>query len=71
MKIPMSISIEEEDYEVLRGFCEKAKVPMSLFFTGYAQGIVIGMKARGLHKKARLTKLDILRYLGTSCLSEP
>lgn len=71
MKIPLSISIEQEDYEVLRGFCVKAKVPMSIFFTAYAQGIVIAMKAKGLHKKQKLSKLDILKFVGSSCLAEP
>jgi hypothetical protein len=67
----VNISIEVEDYEVLKSFCEKAKVPMTIFFTGYAQGIVLGMKAKGYHKKARLTKLDILKFVGNSCFSEP
>lgn len=63
MKVPLTISVEKEEMDILKDFCAKARVPVSLLFEGYISGVVQAVKIKGLHKKEKIGKLDFFRLM--------
>ena len=66
MKVPYNISVEDDDLDTVREFCQKARVPMSYIIEPYFSGIAHAMRAKGYLKKDRISKLDIFKLLGSN-----
>jgi hypothetical protein len=61
MKIQTTITLDQENYQVVKDFCDKVKVPFSSLLDAYISGMAMTIKFKGLHKKERLSKLDFMR----------
>jgi len=63
MKVSLSISVEDGDLELLRSFSAKSGVPVSRLYEDYTSGICRTIRAAGLDKKAKYSKLDMMRMV--------
>jgi hypothetical protein len=61
MKVSLTISLEHEDVELLRHFCEKTGLPISRLYHDYTRALAQTLRAVGVENKERLSKLDLLR----------
>jgi hypothetical protein len=64
MKQALTLSIEIEDVNTIRDFCEKTGMPMSRLFQEYASAMAKTIRAVGADKKVKLTKMDVIRVFG-------
>jgi hypothetical protein len=65
MKVPLTISVEHEDVELLRQFCEKTGLPISKLYQDYTRAMAQTLRAVGVDRKERLSKMDLLRIFAT------
>lgn len=63
MKVPLTISIEQEELNVIRHFCEVAGYPISRLYDEHTKAIYRTIKASGLDKKTRYSKLELLKMV--------
>ena len=61
MKVPLSISIEQEELDVIRHFCEVSGYPISRLYDEHTKAIYRTIKASGLDKKTKYSKLELLK----------
>jgi hypothetical protein len=61
MKVSLSLSLEHEDVELLRHFCEKTGMPISKLYQDYTRAMAQTLRAVGVDKKEKLSKMDLLR----------
>jgi len=71
MKTGISISVEEEDAEVLRNMCAAMGITMTKLFEDAVKGYVVAGKAAGLHKQKKATVANLIRMFGKGCLLDP
>lgn len=64
MKVPLSISIDEDDMKALKLLSEKTGLSVSSFFELHTKGFVRAAKLSGILGKKEPSKLDVLRFLG-------
>lgn len=57
----LSISVEQEDLELLRSFSAKTGFPVSKLFEDYVTAICRTIRTTGLDKKKNFSKLDLLK----------
>lgn len=62
MRKPLTISITEEDYTVLKSFCDKTGLTMSKLYEEHTKGLVKAAKLSGILKKENASKLDLIRF---------
>lgn len=62
MKVPMNISIEEEDAAVIRLFCEKTGITISRLYEAHTKGLVKAAKASGILEKTRAGRIDLMKF---------
>lgn len=69
MKVTMTITIEEEDKGKLQHFCKLTGYPMSKLFEDHIKVLVRTYDLMGVRGKPRLSKLDVLRLLGSGMIT--
>lgn len=70
MKKPFAISIEEEDLDVLRLFCEKTGMSISSLYENHTKGLVKAAKLSGLLDKKKVGKLDLIKFFGKAAMMD-
>jgi hypothetical protein len=71
MKQALTLSIEIEDVNTIRDFCEKVGMPMSRLFQDYASAMAKTIRAVGADKKGKLSKMDVIRVFGKGLATTP
>lgn len=71
MKYPLTISIEREDVDTLKDFCEKTGMPISRLFQEYASAMAKTIRAVGVEKKKRVSKMDLVRIFSKGLAATP
>jgi hypothetical protein len=71
MKTSISISVEEEDAEVLRRMCAAMGISMAKLFEEAVKGYVMAGKSAGLHKQKKASVANLIRMFGKGCTMEP
>jgi hypothetical protein len=70
MKTAMTLSIEKEDYDLLKGFCEQTGLTTTKLYETYTRSLVNTIKATGWTRSKRLSKIDVVRLLGKGLMQE-
>lgn len=61
MKVPLTVSIDQADSEMIKHFCEVSGFPVSRLFEDHVKAICGTIKAAGLDKKKKYSKLDMVK----------
>ena len=63
-KTPVTITLDTEDVEILKAFCQSTGLTVSGLFQTYVGAMTKTIKASGWDKKKYHSKLDLIRFLG-------
>lgn len=69
-KISQSFTVDPDNLLVVQEFCKKANLPVSFLVDSFVQGLAIAIKAKGLHKKEVVTKIDAAKVLAYGMVNE-
>lgn len=61
MKVPIAISVEQADAEVLKQLCAIMGIQMSKLFESTVRGYVLTAKASGILKKKKANPMDLVK----------
>lgn len=70
MKTAMTLSIEQEDYDLIKGFCEQTGLTASKLYETYTKAMVNTIKATGWTRNKKLSKIDVIKLLGKGMMQE-
>jgi len=70
MKRGISITIEEDDYEDLKLFCEKTGLTVSKLYEEHTNGLLKAVRLSGILRKEKVSKLDLLRFFAKGVTQE-
>lgn len=61
MKAPISISVEQDQMEMLKHFCEVSGIPMSKLFEDHVSALCNTIRVTGLDKKKKYSRMDLVK----------
>lgn len=70
MRVPVSITMEKEEFDILRHFCQKSGVPLTTIYREYTRSLVRTIKAAKLDQKQTYTKLDIVKFFAKGVMQD-
>lgn len=71
MKVPFTVSIEKEDFDVLKRMCEVMGITQSKLMESAIRGYVLAAKGSGILKRKKATGADLVRFFAAGSVQDP